>query len=120
MSRLFFDNFLELDEVKDLINQVSNSEEEKEELNSLVDGYVTTWVFDKVLDKVPEEKHVEFMEFFLNNPHDEEAVFGIITELSGKDIRNELEKDSKDLPSEILEGLLPQDEVNRETRLPIK
>lgn len=116
MSKLFFDNFLDLSEVEAEIKKTATSVEERDECYVLVDGAVTTWVLEKVFDRLPREHHDKFLAFFLEHPHDEEAVFGVLNEWIGKDIREELKEESKDFSSDILNEIRPQDEVSRETR----
>jgi hypothetical protein len=122
MSTLFFDNILDLGEVEKEIRNITSSDEEKDEFNGLVDGLITTWVLDKVFDNLPEEYHEEFLTFFLEHPHEEDVVFGFLDGKIGGEIniKDELKKDSENFSSEILSVLRPQDEVSRETKVPVK
>ena len=117
MSKLFFDNFLDLSEVEAEIKKTATSVEERDECYVLVDGAVTTWVIEKVCDRLPREHHDKFLDFFLKHPHDEEAVFGVLNEWIGKDIREELKRESKDFSSDILNEIRPRDEVPRESQV---
>lgn len=116
MSKLFFDNLIYLEELEVEIKKTSSSQEEREELWSLVDEIVTHKVLGKVLDKLPRADHEEFLTLFHKCPHDEITIFGYLKSKAGEGIEKELQKELKDISTEILRELKPQDEITTETK----
>lgn len=115
MSKLFFDHLIYLEEVEVEIKKTASSKEEQEELWGLVDEIVTHKVLKTVMDKLPKDSHVEFLELFHKCPHDEGVIFGYLRKKTNKNIEKELREELKNISSEILKELKPQDEVSRET-----
>jgi hypothetical protein len=105
MSKLFFDHLIYLDELEVEIKKTASSVEEREELWSLVDGIVTHKVLAKILDKLPRVHHEEFLELFHKCPHDEITIFGYLKSRAGENIEKELQKELKNISSEILREL---------------
>ncbi len=116
MSKLFFDNLIYLEELEVEIKKTSSSQEDREELWALVDEIVTHKVLGKVLDKLPREHHEEFLTLFHKCPHDEVIIFGYLKSRAGKNIEEELQKELKNISTEILRELKPQDEITTETK----
>lgn len=102
--------------LEDLLKKISDSEV-KEESWKQVDGILNYKFAAKVLGELPEEKHEEFMEIFIENPEDEEKIFGYLEENAGEGIRKEMTKFMSDLSSEIVHDLSPDKEVSIETNL---
>ncbi len=117
MTKLFFDNLIVFEEIEAVIKSSAGTEEEKEELWSLVDEVVNHKVMEKILDRLPRENHEEFLELFHKCPHDEVAVFGYLKGKTGKDIEKELQEELKDISSDILQELRPRDEASKETEV---
>ncbi|MCX6705338.1 MAG: hypothetical protein NT162_03320 [Candidatus Woesebacteria bacterium] len=120
MSKLFFDHLIILEEVEGEIKKSASSKEEQEELWGLVDGMVTNKVLEKVLDKLPKENHVEFLELFHKCPHDEEVIFGYLKGKAGEDIEETLRKELENIDTDILKEIRPQDEMSAEMVIPKK
>ena len=117
MSKLFFDHLISLEEVEVEIKKSPLSVEEREERWHSVDDFVVSIVLDKVFAELPREHHDEFLELFHKSPHDEEVIFGFLKAKTGKDLEKKLREDLKDIGTEILKELRPQDEVSAETRV---
>jgi len=120
MSKLFFDHLLDLDKVEAEIRKAFPSKEEREESESLVGNIIHDKVLEKVLDKLPPDSHIEFLELYHKCPHDEMVIFEFLRSKSGKDIEKELQQELKNISSDILRELKLQDEVSAETRVPKK
>ncbi len=120
MSKLFFDHLISLEKVEIEIKKGTSSVEEREERWQLVDDMILPKVLDKILAELPEEHHIEFLDKFYESPHDEKEIFGFLKQKTGKDIEKKLREDLKDIETEILKELRPQDEVSLETKLPNK
>ena len=117
MSKLFFDNLLDLDKVEAEIKRAFPLKEEREESESLIDNIIHDKVLEKILDKLPPDTHIEFLELYHKCPHDEEVIFGFLKSKTGKDIDKELQQELKDVSSDILRELKSQDEVTTETKV---
>jgi hypothetical protein len=117
MSKLFFDHLISFEEVEVEIKKNASSVEEREELWHEVDTFVNHRVLEKILDKLPKESHIEFLELFHRAPHDEEIIFGYLKVKAGQNIEEKLREDLKDIGAEILKELRPQDEVATETKV---
>lgn len=117
MSKLFFDHLIYLEEVEIEIKKSATSKEEKEELWSLVDEIINHKVLEKILDRLPEASHVEFMDLFHKHPHDEELVFGYLKSKTHQNIEKELEEEFKSISAEILKEIKSPDETSRETKV---
>lgn len=74
MSKVFWDNYLELDKVDKHIKALSKTHEEKLELWQLVDEMVHHRVLGCILDHLPESTHEEFLQKFSEAPHDEKLI----------------------------------------------
>ncbi|OGM76811.1 hypothetical protein A2208_03190 [Candidatus Woesebacteria bacterium RIFOXYA1_FULL_43_16] len=115
MSKLFFDDLLDLGKVETEIKKAFPSKEEREESESLVDHIIHDKVMEKILDKLPPDYHIEFLELYHKCPHDEVVIFEFLRGKTGKDIEKELQQDLKDVSSDILRELKSQDEISTET-----
>lgn len=102
--------------LEDLLKKISDPEV-KEESWKQVDGILNYKFVAKVLGELPEEKHEEFMEIFIENPEDEEKIFGYLEENAGEGIRKEMTKFMSDLSMELTRDLSPDKEVSVETSL---
>ncbi len=105
MTKLFYDNLLNLEELETIIKKSSKTQEEREELWGLVDEILNHKVLEKILDKLPEENHIEFLELYHKCPHDEIAVFAYLKGKSGENIIDEIKEDLKKISEEILAEL---------------
>lgn len=72
MSRIFFDNLLDLKDLEKEIKQLVQTEEERHELWDIVDDTLNHKVLTFVLHNLPKEHHSEFLELFRVRPHDSE------------------------------------------------
>lgn len=105
MSKLFYDHLIVFEEIEKVIKKTSSTKEEKEELWILVDEVINHKVMEKILDKLPKEHHVEFLELFHKCPHDEITIFGYLKEKTGKDIETVLKKELSEISKELLETI---------------
>jgi transcriptional regulator of NAD metabolism len=104
MSKLYYDNLLDLGGVEKAIKKVARSPEEREELWQIVDEIVHHRVMGCVLDSLPVEHHTEFLERFEKAPHDE-SLLGYLKEKIGDNIEELLKQELGDLAYEILQEI---------------
>lgn len=118
MSKLFFDNIIEFREIEIAIKNNSSSIEEREELGRLVESIVNGKVLEKVLDKLPEKHHEEFLMLFHTCPHDEVAIFQYLrSKTNNNDIEEDLGKELKGISAEILKEFKILDEISMENNV---
>lgn len=95
MSKVFYDDIVDLAKVEKQIKKIAKSPEEREELYGLVDEIVHHKVLGCIMDKLPSEHHDEFLKELGKRPHDvgliqylSERIAGDVTEF----IRAEVHK----------------------------
>lgn len=71
MSKIFYDQIVDLEAVEKKIKKIARTAEEREELYQLVDEILHHKVLGCILDKLPKENHEEFLTKFSEKPHDE-------------------------------------------------
>lgn len=71
MSRIFFDEFLDLKDLEREIKALVHSEEERFELWDIIDDTLNHKILTIVLRELPKEHHLEFLELFQTRPHDD-------------------------------------------------
>lgn len=71
MSKIFYDDLVDMDKVSAKIKKIARTSEEREELYGLVDEIVHHKVIGCILDRLPEQHHQEFLTNFGERPHDE-------------------------------------------------
>lgn len=113
-----------LDRVKELIAQICPDPEAKTETWKEVDRLVNYRFIKGVMDKLPEECHLEFMNIFVENPNDEEKIFGYLEGKVGENVRDDFKNLLKDVSTELVHDLMPDKEITKEThsegKVPVK
>lgn len=74
MSKLFFDQLLNLDKLDKTVKEAANTHDEKIELWQVIDEIIHHKVLHCVLDKLPKNYHKEFVERFTKAPYDEKLL----------------------------------------------
>lgn len=120
MSKLFFDGFADFEKIESTIKSIVSTTEELDEIRGIVDEIINYQATEKILGKIPEESHEEFLALFHKCPHDEVTIFKFINGKAGRDIKEELKEDFRTISSDILHELRPEEEVSRETKVPVK
>lgn len=80
MSKIFFDHYLEIEDIKIFIDEMAQTHEEKEDLWNLVDEYINHKIISSILTKLDDESQEEFLKMFFDKPYDS----GIISYLDNK------------------------------------
>lgn len=102
MSKLFYDDYIELEEIEVQIKNISTSPEEREELWNLIDELVHHRVLENILDNLPRDYHEDFLERFNKSPHSQDLL-GYLNERIEGGIEEIIRKDMVNFQSEILE-----------------
>jgi hypothetical protein len=105
MSKLFFDNLIDLKEIDKQIKEVVEDSNEREELWVLVDEMVHHKVMGCILDKLPRQHHEEFLGLFHKSPHDEEAIFKYLKAKIGDNIESLIRQEIGDLSTDLLKEI---------------
>lgn len=101
MSVIFYDRLIVLDNLDKKLKKLVSSNEELQELWSLIEEMIHHRVIGCVLDRLPEEKHTEFLSRFQERPHDE-RILDYVKENVQEDIEKIIKKEVKNLHKEIL------------------
>jgi hypothetical protein len=74
MSKIFYDDLVDLETIEKKIKKIAKTSEEREELYGLVDEIVHHKVIGCILDQLPEQHHEEFLTAFSKRPHDQKLL----------------------------------------------
>ena len=74
MSRIFYDYLISLEKIEIEIKKTVELPEEREELWQIVDEILHHRIISVILDKLPQEHHLEFLENFHSAPHAESHI----------------------------------------------
>ncbi len=105
MTKLFFDDLIDLTEIDKQIKKVSKDSAEREELWKLVDEIVHHKVMGCILDHLPRDNHDEFLELFHKSPHDEVLIFEYLKKKVGDNIEELIRQEIGILSSDVLHDL---------------
>lgn len=109
-------------QVEEGVSKISGSSEEKNELSSIIDETIAFSSTDYYLGLLPEGKRSEFMETY-TSPVTFEETIAFVQKNTGKsdeEIKNGLVDALEGTFSETLSELRIPDEINTETKLPVK
>ena len=104
MSQLFFDHLVVLAQVEGVINNISKTSEEKEELWGIVDEIVSHRAVISILDKLPRIYHEEFLQKFHDAPHHRGHI-EYLNKKTGDNIETHIKKEMDLLEKELLQEI---------------
>lgn len=87
MSKIFYDKLLKLEKVEKHINNVADTNEQKQEMWGIVDSMIHYKMMDLILQKLQQDLHKEFIEEFTKNPRDK-GHFKYLKKHIGEDIKS--------------------------------
>src|SRR4030042_633518 len=102
MSKIFYDHLVVFEEIDLEIKRSVKVSEEKEELWKLIDEIVHHHVIITILDKLPREHHMDFLEKYHSFPHDT-GLIDYLNEKISEDIEKVISEKIRGLEKEILE-----------------
>jgi len=105
MSRIFYDYLISLEKIEIEIKKTVELPEEREELWQIVDEILHHRIISVILDKLPQEHHLEFLENFHSAPHAESHI-NYLSERVVEDIEELIKKEAEKLTNEIIEEVL--------------
>lgn len=101
MSKIFYDDIVDLKEIEKHVKRAVKNPDEREEIYLLIDDILHHRLLGSILEKLPKEHHKEFMHKFAECPHDE----GHIKYLSDRvteDVKEFIKSEVRRLSVEIL------------------
>jgi len=101
MTKIFYDKLTNLKKVEKKIKKVARTPEEREELYQLVDDILHHRVLGKILEKLPESHHSEFLDEFKKKPHDE-SLFEFLGKRIEGDVKEFIKSEIHALAVELL------------------
>lgn len=99
MAKLFYDDYLNLEEVEKILKKNVKDDGAREEIYKLIDEIAHHRVLGCILDRLPEKHHKEFMGHVHERPHDEGILHYLkdkLTEDVGEFLRTETHKLSEE------------------------
>ncbi len=114
MSKIFYDDLVDLGKVEKRIKKIAKTPEEKEELYQLVDEIVHHKVVGCILDKLPPEHHENFLRRFSDKPHDD-GILEWLRENITEDIEEFIRKEIRMLAVELL--VIVEERTRPETKV---
>ncbi len=104
MTKVFFDHLVQIDDVIEALDMYSIEEEERRELEILIDEIIHHHVLNLVLSRLPQDRHAEFISHITDRPHDI-SIWVYINQHAGNQIEEEVrsvtKKVKEDLKKEI-------------------
>ncbi len=104
MTNIFYDKLIVLDDVEKELDELAQTQEEKEELWGIVDELVHHKVLGCILDTLPRENHEEFLDKFHKAPYDE-GLMEYLKEKIGKNAEELIRQEIGNLAYEILQEI---------------
>lgn len=101
MSRVFYDDIIDLREVEKHVKRAVKDPEEREEMYKLIDDILHHRLLSSILERLPKEHHKEFMNKFVDHPHDE-GHLAYLTERVQTDVKEFIKQEVRILSTEIL------------------
>jgi hypothetical protein len=101
MSRIFYDDLLDLQKVEKGIKKVAKTKPEQEELWQMVDEIVHHRLLGCILTHLPDEHHSEFLHHFSSRPHDEN-LFHYLQERISHDVKEFLKAEIRLISAEVM------------------
>ncbi len=103
MSKIFYDYLIDLKSLEKAIKKASKTEEEILELSSITDELVHHKVIQSILDHLPKENHLEFLDMFQKAPHDDQ-ISKYLKEKIGQNFEEIIKREIGKISYEILGG----------------
>lgn len=101
MSKIFWDNFIDLTKVEKKIKKIVKNPDEREEIYALIDEIVHHRCLGCILDNLPQSEHKNFISEFSKRPHDE-SLFDYLREKVEVDFKEFIKMEMHALMDEIL------------------
>ncbi len=104
MSIIFYDRLIILEGLDKKIKKLVSSNEEIQEIWTMVEELIHHRVLGCILDNLPDHHHPEFLEKFHKSPHDEKLL-DFLKEKIDRDMEKVIKNEVKLLKKEILADL---------------
>lgn len=104
MSKIFYDQYIILEELETELDSLDFEREEREEIDSLIEEMIHHRVIDRILTNLPREHHEEFLNKFRKAPYDEDLITYINDRIESSveaHVKEEIEKLKKEIIEDI-------------------
>jgi hypothetical protein len=101
MSKIFYDDIIDLKEVEKHVKLAVKNPEEREEMYKLIDDILHHRLLYAILEKLPKEHHKEFMHRFAERPHDESHLVYLSARVQ-EDVKEFIKQEVRMLSTELL------------------
>lgn len=101
MSKLFYDDLINLDDVEKKIKKTVKDKESREEIYQLIDEIIHHRVIGCILDRLPREHHKEFVNHISVRPHDK-GILNFIGQRVAEDVLEFIRYEIHSLSGELL------------------
>jgi Na+/phosphate symporter len=103
LKKPFYHYLIKIERISLEVKKAGLTKDEEKEIWNLIEGTIHTRAIDAILEKLPNEKHEEFLEKFSQQPHDLKLLDYLRQEV--KDIEAHLTKVFHSLEEEILSDI---------------
>lgn len=108
MSHIFYDHLIIIEDLEDVVK--TEEPEDREEMHRLIDEMIHHRVLGCILDQLPREHHVEFLERFHAAPYDQSLVSYLQEKTPQEiDIEEKIKEEVTKLKKELLKELKKKD-----------
>ena len=111
MSKIFYDEIVDLKELEKHIKHAVEDSDEREEMYKLIDDILHHRLLGTILEKLPKEHHKEFMHKFAAHPHDV-GHLTYLTERIQEDVAEFIKQEVRILSTEILAMIYDKTDTN--------
>lgn len=102
MSKVFYDDLINLDDVEKRIKKNVKDKESREEIYQLIDEIIHHRVLGCILDRLPKQHHKEFINHISVRPHDK-GILNFLGERVAEDVVEFIQDEIHSLSGELLE-----------------
>ena len=102
MSKVFWDDIVNLDKVERYIKRVSKSFEEREEYYRIIDEIIHHRVMGCILERLPEQDHSHFLKRFSKKPYDS-SHFKFLGKRISEDVEEFIKAEMEMLAEELVD-----------------
>lgn len=104
MSKIFYDQYIFLEELETELDSCDFEREERDEIDSLIEEMIHHRVLDRLLVNLPKEHHEEFLKKFHSAPYNEDLIAYINSKIESS-VEEHVKDEMAKLKKEILEDI---------------
>ncbi len=112
MSKVFYDDIIDLKDVEKQLKRAVKDYDERVEIYKLIDDILHHRLLSSILEKLPKENHKEFVQKFCDHPHDESHI-EYLTKRINQDMKEFIKSEARVLSTEILAIIFDKTKPNK-------